>query len=87
MVIYKYELEINDINPITMPLGAEILTVQPQHNIICLWVKCNPTAPQVTRKIAIHGTGNTCEEDNGIYIGTAFLDYFVWHVFDLGEVS
>ena len=36
--IYKYELEITEIQTVEMPVGAEILCVQFQDEALCLWV-------------------------------------------------
>ena len=85
MVIYKYQLDMTLINRIAMPAKSEILTVQTQSGVLCVWVKCNPDNPSVIRNLAIHGTGNRFPEVSGIYINTVQMGSLVWHVFDLGE--
>ena len=36
-VIYKYQLSVTDNNIISMPIGAEILCVQAQKEVPCIW--------------------------------------------------
>lgn len=89
--IWKYELKTLDMQFITMPKGAKILTVQVQNNTPCLWCLCDPhpSVPEVTREIHIMGTGQ--EVDwwtqglKPVYIGTYQLlgGEFIGHVFDV----
>ena len=92
--IWKYQLEITDRQEIFMPYGAKILSVQVQHNILCLWARVrtyqNPVFGEVKeqRVIEIIGTGNPIPE-LGIheakrkYIGSCIMGDFVWHIFEI----
>ena len=83
--IWKFELEITDAQSILMPEGAEILCVQNQDEIGCLWAKVNPDAENKEERIIyIKGTGHTFNEDPGKYIGTFQMSQgaLVWHVFE-----
>lgn len=96
--IWKYQLEITDRQEIMMPYNAQILTVQVQNGILCLWARVNPTAKKDPvydeedrkRRIEIIGTGNpipklTIAEARRKYIGSCVMEggYFVWHVFEI----
>jgi hypothetical protein len=78
--IWKFQLRLTDLQIVSMPKGAEILTVQVQHGIITMWAKVNTDAELVRVPIQIVGTGNPYQSV-GKYIGTVQLDGFVWHLF------
>lgn len=56
--IWKFELEIADDQTIEMPVDSEILTVQTQNEIPCIWALVDPTAEKEIRHIKIYGTGH-----------------------------
>ena len=71
--IWKYQLEVTDGQNISMPKGAEILTVQVQDGSPCLWALVDPKAETEIRFIEIFGTGNPVLSDIGAsrkYIST-----------------
>lgn len=87
-IIYKYPLNFNEINYITMPVGAQILTVQIQNDFIpYVWavVEDMKGVSFTTRKIALRFTGEDFEGETGAYIGTFTNKSYVIHAFDLGE--
>ena len=70
-----------------MPKGAEILTVQSQHDVPQLWALVDPTQPTEERCIEIFGTGHPIRYDMGVerkYIGTFQVDggQYVFHAFE-----
>lgn len=82
--IYKYPLEIKDYQAIDMPIGAEILTVQTQNAIPCIWAMVDPDLASVKYEFGLFGTGfQISDEFKGKYIGTYQLSdgAFVGHVF------
>ena len=90
--ILKYQLDTADIQHITMPYGAEILTVQSHRGNICLWALVDWEAiPESLRTFRIYGTGHPLSSDSTYlvqnYIGTVqeLNGSLVWHVFE--EVS
>lgn len=88
MRIWKYKLEITDIQEIETPAGGEILTAQLQGDELQLWVMVNENSMyKTTRKIAIYGTGNPVPEPYGKYISTFQLHdgALVFHVFALAS--
>lgn len=82
--IFKYPLQITDIQYVMMPKGAEILSVAVQNEIVCLWALVNPELQYVSREIRIVGTGNPAPDGNVRFIGTVLMldGQLVWHVFE-----
>jgi len=81
-VIYTYQLELTDTQTIEMKMGAEILTVQAQDGILCIWALVNPKLSNVKRTFEIIGTGNPFYITKFKYISTAQMNGFVWHIFE-----
>lgn len=82
--VFKYQIEARDSQTITMPKGAEILTVQVQHGEPCIWALVNPDNEPEEVKLRIHGTGHNVPSSELLsYIGTFQLHggNFVFHVF------
>jgi hypothetical protein len=82
--IFKYELRSDGIN-ISMPKGAEILTVQSQNRTLCLWALVDPEADKEIRYFEVFRTGHPVGYDMGVtrnYIATVQDGSFVWHVFE-----
>ena len=85
--IWKFELETTDNQTIEMPVNAEILTVQTQNEIPCIWALVDPTETKVKRFIEVFGTGHDIHYDMGVsrnYLGTYQLQggSSVFHVFE-----
>jgi len=56
--IWKFPLDVEDRQIVQLPVGAEILSVQTQHEIPCLWAACDTDAEWEGVTIIIHGTGH-----------------------------
>ena len=86
--IYKYPLRITDVQNISLPIGAEILTVQAQNDIPCLWALVNPNEKGTEiRTFEIFGTGHPVGYDMGVsrnYISTFQINdgSLVFHIFE-----
>jgi len=83
--ILKYKLEVKDEQVLPMPVGAEILTIQNQNNVITLWAKVVLGAESVSRTFRIVGTGNQVEQgffDTLQFLDTVQVGPMVWHVFE-----
>lgn len=80
--IFKYPIEVVDSQEIKMPIGAEVLTVQVQGDIPCLWALVESSVPSESRTILIFGTGHPVSGLNNKYIGTFQLGALVFHVFE-----
>lgn len=80
--IWKQQLAIVDLQTLTMPKGAKLLSVGNQKGNLCLWYSVDTDMPNEDRVIEIVGTGNSVEPRSRDFIGTAVIDPFVWHVFE-----
>lgn len=86
--IWKYPLTVPWVQYISMPKDAEILTIQVQDNIPCLWALVDPDEKKQTRAIEIFGTGHSIDADrlpgNRKYISTFQImeNGMVFHVFE-----
>ncbi|WP_417459103.1 hypothetical protein [Kordiimonas sp.] len=86
MTIWKYELEITDLQRVAMPKGAKILSVGKQGAYACLWAMVDENEDATEERcIEIVGTGNPMHRSMGFarrFIGTVVMTPFVWHVFE-----
>ncbi len=82
MTIWKYQLAVDDIQFIEMPKGAQLLSVQVQYGIPCLWARVDPDAELEFVEIVTYVTGGMAR-NNLQYIGTYQLHSgsFIGHVF------
>ena len=85
--IFKFNLETTDSQTVLMPKGAEILTIQNQHEDAELWALVDPNAPLEERIIEIFGTGHPVHCDMGVerkYIATYQLSggNYIFHAFE-----
>ena len=83
MSIWKFTLEIKNMQRIFMPRGAKILSVANQNGSICLWAIVDRSAVVEERNFGVFGTGH----DVGFlgkdeFLDTVFIEEFVWHVFE-----
>lgn len=85
LTVHKQPLKVADVQTVTMPARARILTVQVQGGTPCIWYLCNPDRPPEDRTIRIAGTGHPIEEMIAAYISTFQLDggALVFHAFEL----
>ena len=82
--IYKYQLEVTDTQIISIPAGSDLLCVQSQNGVPCLWAVVNPKIKVFEQvEIIIHGTGHDVFDNIGQYLGTFQLmnGSFVGHCF------
>jgi hypothetical protein len=84
--IWKFPLEMVEEQTISMPSGTQILCVQTQRELICLWgVIENHNANDEKRVIRIIGTGHLIPTYEKLtYLGTVQLTFgnLVFHVFE-----
>jgi len=84
--IWKYEIS-PDRTEVDLPSGAEILSVQVQRGVVCMWALVNTQNKTERRYFEIFGTGNKVPVDMGIFrkfIGTFQIDgeNLVFHLFE-----
>lgn len=80
--IYKYPLYVANSQVIMMPRGAKILTAHEQLGLICLWAIVDTQEKLEARNIVVHGTGQELYDGILDYIASAYIDEFVWHIFE-----
>jgi hypothetical protein len=81
--IHKYKLHTTR-HEYDMPRNADILCVQVQHGVPCMWALVDDEAEYEGRVIEVLGTGWEMSADMGRseYVGTYQTDGgLVWHVF------
>ena len=86
-VIYKFTLPEGGRGVVSLPIGAEVLSVAGQRDRIRLWAMVDPNAGHEDRTFDVLGTGipvpdNDCERT---FIGTVLLygGMIVMHVFEV----
>lgn len=83
--IWKFAMNVDDNCHITMPKDAEILSIQTQNGIPCLWALVNPEAEKEVRNFEMFGTGHNiaCNIERK-FIGTFQIDRLglVFHLFE-----
>lgn len=82
--IYKYELQLTDVQELQLPRGAKILKVDYQYDKLQLWAVVNSNQLSETCVIAIVGTGPTLLDDflsNYTYLNSVMSGPYVWHIF------
>lgn len=86
--VWKYELLAAEHFVLSMPKGAEVLTVQVQHGKPQLWARVDPTAEKEPRHFGVYGTGHRIQDPSeGVrlaYVGTFQIDggQLVFHLFE-----
>ena len=82
--IHKVQLEITDQQHVMLPANVEILTVQVQRGIPCVWYKFNKSVEEKVKwSFYTVGTGHNTSTTVGQYVGTYQIDNgnLVFHVF------
>ena len=91
MTIYKYPLHVLDGQSLTLPEGAQILSVAEQYNGIVLYAYVDPKSPETDcYTVRIHGTGHQIADITGfIFLGTCKLydGRLMFHVFYKKEAA
>jgi hypothetical protein len=85
MRIWKWTLDLVDVQTIEVPAGAKLLSVQVQQDKIQLWALCDENAPKEPRRIALYGTGNPMPDNPSEYIATfqMYNGHLVLHAFEI----
>lgn len=85
--IHRFELGI--VTRLSLPEGADILSIQPRNGQINLWALVDLDKPLVERTFMIIGTGHPLPEDcvpgvDFLYLETVLVEYgaLVWHIFE-----
>lgn len=86
-LIYKYQLAMQEVQEVELPMNSKILSVQFQGEYLYLWalVNKNPGLSVHKHVIEIYGTGQEINYDFGVrrsHLATVQSQGFVWHVFE-----
>lgn len=83
-VIYKYGLDVEGSQIVSLPKGASVLSVGEQKDGLMLWAAANPEEQHYDRRIIeIFGTGHPIEVAPRRFIGTVQCkNGLVWHVYE-----
>ena len=95
-IVYKYPLKVEDYQVVTMPKGAQILTVQTQREEPCIWALVDTEndpeeryfrIAEEKRYFRIAGTGHPIRLKDKLlrYVGTFQLigGDLIFHVFEI----
>lgn len=82
LTIYKYRFEVDDRIAIEMPARAQILKVECQDGVPCMWAAVDTEAPRRLREFIILGTGHPAPPDVAAHVATFQQPPFVWHMFE-----
>lgn len=90
-VIYKYEITLQDLVQLYLPLSAKILSLQMQKSKLQMWAEVDPEEPiREVRTLRIIGTGHRITHLEGYE--SEFITTFqmnggdlVFHVFEVKE--
>ena len=83
LAIWKYPLEVADEQTVNLPNGAQVLCVQNQNEVPCIWAKVDTQAVTRPWRVVTRGTGHAAGEWDGSYVGTYQMlsGGLVFHVF------
>jgi hypothetical protein len=85
--IWRYRLPLAEAPHISMPAGAEVLSVAVGRGggqFIEVWARVDPSATTEPRAFRVVGTGHPMPDDTGRFLGSLQFDQgrFVFHVFE-----
>jgi len=89
--VFKYVIPVVDEFTMEMPKGAQILTVQAQRGVPCIWALVDPEMENEERSFVMRGTGHPID-DNMVpflnYVGTMQMmeGTLIWHLFEKWKV-
>lgn len=84
MKIFKYPLEVTDMQEIRAPIGMKPLSVQVQKKTLCLWAAVDSSKSDVMHTVHIYGTGHDVDDHvKDHFVGTVQMmdGDLVLHVF------
>jgi hypothetical protein len=81
--IWKFEIPNSPCPYVTMPRGAQVLSVNQQNGRICVWALVNSKQESELAEFRIYATGENVEMTGACdFVGTVMMPSgLVWHVF------
>ncbi len=88
--VWKFPLAVETHQSVRMPQGAELLSLQVQHEVPCIWALVDEDADLVVRDFLTFGTGHTNihpRTPGSDFVGTYQISGgdLVFHVFEASE--
>jgi hypothetical protein len=83
--VWKFYLGMGPEQTITLPKGAQVLSVGVQNDLMHLWALVDPDAPRVDKHFYVVATGEPCDYVRGMkFCGVAMMrdGALVFHVFE-----
>lgn len=83
--IHKFSIPAIDYFEVQLPATAQVLSVQMQRGIACMWVLLDTNAQYFTRRFRLAGTGHQLSAHETLsFIGTFQpTDGLVFHLFEV----
>lgn len=89
--VWKYQLGWTGLHELSLPAGAEILSVQLQDDTPTIWALVHTDATHITRRFLVTGTGWDIDREVSHrplrHVGTWQDNGFVWHLFEVLEAA
>ena len=89
MKVFKYQIPLDDLFALDLPVKARVLTVQEQHGEPQMWVLVDEDSTKETRNFRLAGTGHNIDDNPEAldYIGTFQLGggSFIGHLFEIKQ--
>lgn len=79
--IHKYPLAITDAQILPVQVNAMPLHVDNQNGQLTLWMEVDSDRAFLAKTVYVVGTGNPIPRDAKVYVGSAIVSPFVWHVY------
>lgn len=81
MVIYKFQIPLEEYFKVEIPLDATFLSAQLQNGSMQMWWLCPPNIKS-TKCFRLFGTGTSFDLHDLTYLASIQMDGFVWHLFE-----
>lgn len=81
--VFKYPIEVTDVQTVDAPADWEPLSVQMQGETLCLWALIDDDQPTTSHRVFVHGTGHEVHAGADRFVGTFQVGggALVFHVF------
>jgi hypothetical protein len=86
LTVWKFPIPIEGRQVLSLPRESQLLSVQMQGGLPCLWALVDPDAPKEDRRFLWVGTGHPIQEPDTLrHVGTVQLagGSLVFHLFEL----
>lgn len=79
--IFKYPIEITNIQEVKLPVGFKVIHVGlDPNNTSCIWCEVDTNKELIRQTVYVVGTGHKLPPD-AYHVGSFLQRVFVWHVY------